>query len=58
MKKVLVATVKPFAPKAVEGIREVFDNAGYELILLEKYPEQSELVNAVQKVLQWLQVLF
>lgn len=42
MKKVLVATEKPFAPIAVDGIRNVLDKAGYELVLLEKYtsPEQ------------------
>ena len=44
MKKVLVATQKPFARKAVDGIREIIENAGYELILLEKYEQQAELV--------------
>ena len=34
--KVLVATEKPFARVAVDGIREVVEQAGYELILLEK----------------------
>ncbi len=47
MKKVLVATVKPFAKAAVEGIGEILDNAGYELVLLEKYADQQELINAV-----------
>lgn len=37
MKKVLVATQKPFAKKAEDGIREIIEKAGYELILLEKY---------------------
>jgi D-3-phosphoglycerate dehydrogenase / 2-oxoglutarate reductase len=50
MKKVLVATEKPFAAKAVEAIRDVFDNAGYELILLEKYTEKSQLLEAVADV--------
>ena len=36
MKKVLVATEKPFAPVAVKGIKEVVETAGYELALLEK----------------------
>lgn len=36
MKKVLVATEKPFAAKAVKAIREDVENAGYELVLLEK----------------------
>ena len=48
MKKVLVATVKPFAPAAVEQIKAVVDEAGYEFELLEKYAEQSDLVNAVK----------
>ena len=42
MKKVLVATVKPFAPAAVDGIREVLDKAGYEMVLLEKYNSSDE----------------
>jgi D-3-phosphoglycerate dehydrogenase len=50
MKKVLVATVKPFAPAAVEGIRKELDQAGYELILLEKYAGQDDLVNAMAGV--------
>ncbi len=48
--KVLVATEKPFAPKAVEGIRQELDKAGFELVLLEKYTEHQELVNAVADV--------
>lgn len=39
MKKVLVATEKPFAPVAVEGIKKVLDAAGYETIMLEKYTD-------------------
>ena len=34
--KVLVATEKPFAPVAVEGIRKEVEGAGHELVLLEK----------------------
>ena len=45
--KVLVATQKPFAPVAVEGIREIVREAGYEFSLLEKYEDESELVAAV-----------
>ncbi len=45
--KVLLATQKPFAAAAVAGIREIVESAGYELALLEKYAEQSELVAAV-----------
>jgi len=47
MPKVLVATVKPFAPAAVNQIREIIEKAGYEFALLEKYGNQEELVNAV-----------
>lgn len=34
--KILVATEKPFAAVAVEGIKEVIENAGHELVLVEK----------------------
>lgn len=47
MKKVLVATEKPFAAVAVDGIREVVENAGYELKLLEKYTDKADLLAAV-----------
>jgi len=50
MKKVLVATDKPFAKVAVDGIRNVCDKAGYQLILLEKYTAQSDFVKAVADV--------
>ena len=45
--KVLVATEKPFAAIAVDGIRQVIEEAGYELELLEKYTDRSELLTAV-----------
>jgi len=45
--KVLVATEKPFAKVAVDGIREVVEGAGYELALLEKYTEKQQLLDAV-----------
>jgi len=50
MKKVLIATDKPFAKVAVDQIKSVFDQAGYETILLEKYADQSDFVNAVKDV--------
>lgn len=50
MKKVLVATEKPFAPAAVAQIKEVLDKANYELVLLEKYSDSSELLEAVEDV--------
>ncbi|MCC8072345.1 MAG: 3-phosphoglycerate dehydrogenase [Bacteroidales bacterium] len=45
--KVLVATEKPFAAVAVDGIRKVIEDAGYELELLEKYTSKQELLDAV-----------
>ena len=50
MKKVLVATEKPFAPAAVTKIKEVLDKAGYELVLLEKYTDKADLLKAVEDV--------
>ena len=47
MTKVLVATEKPFSKVAVDGIKEITDAAGYELSLLEKYTEKSQLLAAV-----------
>ncbi|MCF8370700.1 MAG: 3-phosphoglycerate dehydrogenase [Bacteroidales bacterium] len=47
MTKVLVATDKPFAPAAVDGIRKVVEGAGFELALLEKYTSVEDLKKAV-----------
>lgn len=44
--KILVATEKPFAPVAVEGIREVLQAAGMETVLLEKYTGRAQLLEA------------
>ena len=49
-KRVLVATEKPFAKKAVDGIREVIEKAGYELKMLEKYTDKAQLLEAVADV--------
>jgi D-3-phosphoglycerate dehydrogenase len=46
--KVLVATDKPFAAIAVNGIKKVIEAAGYELVLLEKYGEKARLLDAVK----------
>ena len=46
--KVLVATEKPFAKVAVDGIREVVEKNGYELALLEKYTDVNDLYKAVE----------
>lgn len=45
--KILVATEKPFAPVAIEGIRKVVDEAGHSLELLEKYTDRQQLLDAV-----------
>ena len=45
--KVLIATEKPFAKVAVDGIREVVEKAGYTLALLEKYADKQALLDAV-----------
>ncbi|MGP1464388.1 NAD(P)-dependent oxidoreductase [Prevotella koreensis] len=46
--KVLVATEKPFAAAAVNGIRKEIEAAGNELVLLEKYTEKAQLLDAVK----------
>ena len=46
--KVLVATDKPFAKVAVDGIRKEIEAPGYELVLLEKYGEKAKLLEAVK----------
>ncbi|WP_455591147.1 NAD(P)-dependent oxidoreductase [Bacteroides sp.] len=46
--KVLVATEKPFAKIAVDGIRKEIEGAGYELALLEKYTDKAQLLEAVK----------
>jgi D-3-phosphoglycerate dehydrogenase / 2-oxoglutarate reductase len=50
MTKVLVATEKPFAPVAVKGIRKIIEEAGFELMLLEKYTDHKSLIDAVGDV--------
>ena len=45
--KVLIATDKPFAKIAVDGIRQEIEAAGFELALLEKYTEKQQLLDAV-----------
>ena len=48
--KILVATEKPFASKAVEGIKAEIEGAGNQLILLEKYTEKAQLLDAVGNI--------
>lgn len=45
--KILVATEKPFAADAVDGIRKIIEGGGHEMALLEKYTEKQQLLNAV-----------
>lgn len=47
--KILIATEKPFAPKAVEGIKKEIEQAGNKLLMLEKYTEKTQLLNAVKE---------
>jgi len=46
-KRILLATEKPFAKIAVEGIREIFQKAGYEMVPLENYKAKDDLLKAV-----------
>lgn len=48
--KVLIATEKPFAAAAVNQIRTIIEGAGFELVLLEKYTEKAQLLEAVANV--------
>lgn len=47
---ILIATEKPFAPAAVEGIRAIVESSGHTLRLLEKYPDKATLLSAVADV--------
>ncbi len=44
--KVLVATEKPFAKVAIDGIKKELDAAGFDMVLLEKYTEKKQLLDA------------
>lgn len=46
--KILVATQKPFAKAAAQGVRAELEVAGYEVVFLEKYPDEDALVFAVE----------
>lgn len=48
--KILIATEKPFAKVAVDGIREVLEKAGHTVLLLEKYTAKAQLLDAVADV--------
>jgi D-3-phosphoglycerate dehydrogenase / 2-oxoglutarate reductase len=49
MKKILVATEKPFAKAAVESIKKIVSDAGFEFMLLEKYTSKDDLIKAVSQ---------
>jgi D-3-phosphoglycerate dehydrogenase len=48
--KVLLATEKPFAAEAVEGIEKIARNGGLEVVRLEKYTDKADLLKAVTDV--------
>ena len=48
--KVLVATEKPFAKKATEEMKNIAQQAGVEVVLLEKYTDVGDLYKAVETV--------
>jgi len=48
--KILIATLKPFAPAAIKQMKELTEQAGYELEILEKYDGQQALIDAVKDV--------
>lgn len=48
--KVLIATAKPFAAEAVQGIKKEFEGMGHEVVLLEKYETNEQLLDAVKDV--------
>ena len=50
MKKILVATEKPFAKNAVDGIKKIVEGAGYNMELLENYTQKKELLSVVPDV--------
>lgn len=50
VKKILLATEKPFVISAVKGISEIFKKAGYEMVPLESYKAKEDLLKAVADV--------
>ncbi|MDR0682353.1 MAG: 3-phosphoglycerate dehydrogenase [Dysgonamonadaceae bacterium] len=47
--KILIATEKPFAAEAVKRIQQIVENAGMEILLLEKYTDKIQLLEAVKE---------
>ncbi len=50
MAKVLIATEKPFSAEAVAEVKAIFQKAAYDVEVLAKYPNHSDLVSAVSDV--------
>lgn len=48
MKKILIATEKPFTQIAVNGIKEIIESNGFKFSLLEKYTDKQQLLEASQ----------
>lgn len=48
MTKVLVATEKPFAAEAVDQIKQIIEEAGFQFATLEKYTQNEQLLEAVK----------
>lgn len=48
--KVLIATAKPFAAEAVQGIKKEIEGTGHEVVLLEKYETNEQLLDAAKDV--------
>ena len=48
--KILIATEKPFAPAAVKNITSELEGAGHAVLLLEKYTDKAQLLEAVKDV--------
>ena len=48
--KILIATEKPFAPAAVKNITSELEGAGHEVLLLERYTDKAQLLEAVKDV--------
>lgn len=48
--KILVATQKPFSAAAVAGIKDIIEKSGHDFRVLEKYPQQEDLIKAVADV--------
>ena len=46
MKKILIATEKPFTQIAVNGIKEIIESNGFKFSLLEKYTDKQQLIEA------------